>query len=100
MRIFTTYKLKPGVPAEKFAEWSRTVDQPVCIAKPVCQSMSVYIVDGGNQKDLPAVVEVVEATSFEEWEAATSAPDHAEIMEQWNELADADSVLCVYGHGT
>lgn len=98
MKIVTTFKLKPGVSPETYGDWARTTDVPACMAKPACQNMEVYIVDGGNVDDLPSVVEVIDATSFEEWEAATSAPDHAHLMERWNEMADASTVVSVYGH--
>lgn len=98
MRIFTTFKLKPGVEPETYAEWARTEDVPACLAKPACQAMEVYMIDGGSTDDRPGVIEIIEATSVEEWEAATSAPDHADLMKRWNELADADTVVSLYSH--
>jgi hypothetical protein len=97
VHIFTYYKLKPGVPLERFVEWSRTVDRPVCLAKPACLQMSVYLVEGGNRDDLPTVVEDFVVTSIADWQAAIAAPEHDEITRQWEELADAGTVVNIYG---
>lgn len=92
-RVFTTYRLKPDADPAAFTQWSRDVDQPACRAKDVCLRFDVFL---SRDQDGPAlVVEDVEVESLKAWEAATSAPDHAEVMQQWDTYADESSVVSV-----
>jgi hypothetical protein len=96
MHVITTYRLREGVDVDAFRELSRTVDRPACLAKPVCSRFDVYTVTGGSGAGpLPSVVESIEVTSLEAWEAATSGPDHAHIMKQWNEFALEETVVSI-----
>lgn len=96
MQIFTFYRLQPGADVEAFKEFSRNIDQPACRAKPVCQRFEVYIGANGTGDDpRPIVIEDVEATSLQEWDAATSAPDHAQVMAQWRKFADPDPLVTI-----
>jgi len=93
MLVLTTYNLKPGADVQKFRAWSRDIDLPACLAKPVCRRFDTFTTPGSGPSELTTVVEWIDVTSLEEWDKATSAPDHAAIMEQWNEFAVEDSVV-------
>ena len=93
MLLTTTYSLREGADVEEFARWSATVDRPACLAKPVCSRFDVYTVAQGTGTSLPSVVELIEVTSLAEWEAATSAPDHAHVMKQWHTFALEETVV-------
>ena len=93
MLVLTTYNLKPGADVQKFRAWSRDVDMPACLAKPVCHRFDTYTIPSNDPSQPTTVVEWVDVTSLEEWDKATSASDHAAIMAQWNEFAEEDSVV-------
>lgn len=93
MLLLTTYNLKPGADTQKFRDWSRDIDMLACLAKPVCHRFETYTIVSDDPSQPTTVVEWVDVTSLEEWNTATSAPDHAAIMTQWNEFAEEDSVV-------
>jgi hypothetical protein len=96
VRVFTFYSLRPETDVEAFKEWSRTVDKPGCLAKPVCNRFDVFVADGGNGAQMPFVVEDIDVDSWDGWQEAINAPDHADLGKQFEEFVLIDTLVSVH----
>lgn len=47
--VLLTYNVKPGVPLDEYAEYTRTVDYPIFRANPRIQSYSNFVVRGNGR---------------------------------------------------
>jgi hypothetical protein len=98
VRVFITYKLNDGVTRDWYREWSRTVDQPMASKQPGVLSYEIYEIDGAGTGDPPYdIVEVIEAESWEAWQAVNDRPEMKEAVEQFFQVADRSSVSVAYG---
>lgn len=92
--IVFTYSPKPGVPFEKFKRFLEEVDQPLTLSFPSAKSSRILRV---LSEGAPfACIELLEVTSFEEWERDTKAPEVQEklqkVLAQWSDYADVSEV--------
>lgn len=92
-RIITFYRLNDGVSPEEFAAFSREVDRPACLAKPACLRFDVFTATDATDGLGRYIVEDIDATSWQDWNAAAAEPSHEPIMSRWRELADESSVV-------
>jgi hypothetical protein len=98
VKVFITYELNDGVTREQYREWSRTVDQPMASKQPGVLSYEIYEIDGvGTGEPWCDVIEVIEAESWEAWQAVNDRPEMKEAVEQFFQIAKRGSVRVVYG---
>ncbi len=97
VRVFITYELNDGVTREQYREWSRAVDQPMASKQPGVLSYEIYEVEGmGSGERWCDIVEVIEAESWEAWQAVNDRPEMKEAVEQFFEIARRGSVRVVH----
>lgn len=98
VNVFITYKLRPGVTREEYAEWSRRVDQPMARRQPGVRGYEIFRVDNGTEgEDWCDVMEVIEAESWEAWKKVNTYPEMLEAVEEWRQISVPESVRVVYG---
>jgi hypothetical protein len=98
VKVFITYKVKPSVTREQYRQWSREVDQPLASRQPGVLAYEIYEIEGvGTGEDFCDVVEVIEAESWEAWQAVNDRPEMKEAVAQFFEIAERDSIRVVYG---
>src|SRR6188472_4103856 len=98
VRVFITYELNEGVTREQYREWSRTVDQPLASRQPGVLSYEIYEIEGaGSGEPWCEIVEVIDAESWEAWQAVNDRPEMKEAVEQFFQIAKRGSVKVVYG---
>ena len=91
-----TYSPKPGISPEKFEQFLREVDQPATLGLPAAISSRILRVQTDGAPF--AYVEVLEVTSFEEWDRDSKRPEVADVMAKWadyGDLANAKAYKCV-----
>jgi hypothetical protein len=98
VKVFITYKLRPGVSREEYAAWSRRVDQPMATKQPGVFRYEIYqVVNGTDAEDWCDVMEVIEAESWDAWKKVNTYPDMLEAVEEWRQISIPESVRVVYG---
>ncbi|KQP72997.1 hypothetical protein ASF40_20655 [Microbacterium sp. Leaf288] len=96
-QVFATYRLRAETDVAQYEEWSRTVDQPICLQAESCLSFEVYVVKGGDADSAPFnVIEDIVVESWEAWQDTLRSDDLAEMMAQWRQLADESTLVTVY----
>ena len=76
-----TYSPKKGVAFKDFERFLREVDQPVTLSLPSALSSRILRVRGEN---VPfQCIEILEITSFEEWERDSKRPEVKKVVDQW-----------------
>jgi hypothetical protein len=98
--VIITYKLNEDVTREQYREWSRAVDQPMASRQPGVISYEIYEIEGGGGDGEPFcdIVEMIEAESWEAWQAVNDQPEMKEAVEQFFAIAKRGSVQVVYGN--
>jgi len=82
-----TFRLRPGVTAERFERFSAELDRPTCLAFDEVLGFEVYLSDDGT------VVEIMTVSSWPEWERVRdSAPELTPVVQTFDELVQPDSV--------
>jgi hypothetical protein len=98
VKIWITYELKDGVSPQRYREWSRAVDQPAASAQPGVREYQIYEVEGAEDgRPWADVVEVIEADSWEAWQAVDSAPEMAQPVAEFWDICKPESVKVLYG---
>ena len=76
-----TYSPRKDVAFEDFERFLREVDQPVTLSLPSTLSSRILRVQGA---DAPfQCIEILEITSFEEWDRDAKRPEVKEVVDQW-----------------
>ena len=88
--LIFTYSPKEGVPFEDFERFLREIDQPATLSLPSAVSSRILRVQGDDA--LFQAIEILEITSFEEWDRDTKRPEVKVVLDQWPEYADMESV--------
>ena len=97
-KVFVMYKLRPGVSIERYMEWSRTVDQVITPFQPGIQRFEVYRIKGAEKGQSPYdIVEDMEVDSWEAYQETVAGPGMARVVKDWNELADPNSAVVIFG---
>lgn len=100
-RLFITYNLRKGVSREQYRRWSREVDQVIFSRFPAIRAYSVYEIEGAERGEpFCEIVEEIEVDSWDEWVRVNGYRDYPEmkdVMKEWLELCDPDSVQVLYG---
>jgi len=73
------------------------VDQPATLALPSTIASAIYrIVEPEEEPPSFTYVEVLEVTSFEEWERDSKRPEVQKAIEQWAEYGDVENIKVYY----
>jgi hypothetical protein len=87
-----TFRLRPGVGAEQFEQFSAELDRPTCLAFDVVLGFDVYLTDGASEASI-TVVEVMTVSSWTEWQRLLeSAHELKPVIERFDELVEPGSV--------
>lgn len=90
------FRLRPGVSAAEFEQFSAELDRPRCLAFDVVLGFEVYLVEGADSFG-PDVVEVMTVASWPEWERVRDgAPELKPVLERFDELVEPGSVSTVF----
>ena len=88
--IVFTYSPKEGVSFEEFERFLREIDQPATLSLPSTISSRILRVQGDDAAF--RCIEILEITSFEEWDRDTKRPEVKEILDQWPRYGAMDQV--------
>lgn len=98
VKVFITYTLNEDVTREQYRKWSRTIDQPLASRQPGVVKYEIYEIEGAGSGEPPYdVIEVIEAESWEAWQAVNDQPEMKEAVEQFFQIAKRGSVSVTYG---
>jgi hypothetical protein len=98
VKVFITYDLNEGVTREQYRQWSREVDQPMASKQPGVLKYEIYEIDGaGTGEKWCDIVEVIEAESWEAWQAVNNRPEMKEAVEQFFQIAKRGTVQVIHG---
>lgn len=90
------YKLKNGVKAEDYMEFSKQVDQPLIRSYNCVKEFSVHMVLGPDKSwDF---FEILKVTSWSEFEKTTQNQRHQDHAKEWERYADSGSLKIFYGN--
>jgi len=84
--LIFTYSPKEGVPFEEFRRFLEEVDQPVTLSLPSTTSSRILRVL--DEDAAFACLEVLEITSFEEWQRDSATAAVQEVVAQWPQYGD------------
>jgi hypothetical protein len=76
-----TYSPKKDVPFEEFERFLREVDQPVTLSLPSTLSSRILRVKGTDASF--QCIEILEISSFEQWDQDAKRPEVKEVIDQW-----------------
>jgi len=97
-KVFVMYRLKPGVNASEYIEWSKKVDQTTTPFQPGVYRFEVYHIKGGDGGNAPyQIVEDIDVESWDAWQQTVTGPGMAQVVQDWNKYGDADSLVTIYG---
>lgn len=88
--LIFTYSPKPDVSFEEFKRFLEEVDQPVTLSLPSTTSSRILRVTDENAPF--ACIEILEITSFEEWEQDAKRPEVQEVVARWPEYGAVDEL--------
>jgi hypothetical protein len=98
VKVFVTYRLKPGVTWEDYEKWSIEVDQPTAGHLPGIIRYEIYRIEGASEGEpFCDVVEDIEVESWADWADVNSYPVMQRVVEGWKALSDQSTVNMVYG---
>ena len=98
-KVLVLYKVKPGVTAEEYVEWSKTVDQAITRQQPCVQRFRVFKLEGSRGGSSPwDVVEDLEVESWDAWQECLTTPEMADVVAGFRRLADRESAVTVFGN--
>ena len=80
------YSPKPGVSAADFERFVFEVDQPATLALPSALSSRILRIEDAGAPF--AYLEILEITSFEDWERDSKRPEVQQIVAQWPTYGD------------
>lgn len=91
-----TFRLRPGVTAAEFEQFSLELDRPRCLAFDVVLGFEVYLTNHADDTSGPHVIEVMTVSSWPEWEQVRdSAPELKAVVSRFDELVEPGSVTTV-----
>ncbi len=91
------FRLRPGVSATDFENFSRDLDRPRCLALDVVLGFEVYLAEQAGEPSGHDVIEVMTVASWPEWETVRdSAPELKDVLARFDELVEPDSVITVF----
>ncbi|MCX6090270.1 MAG: hypothetical protein NTX88_07885 [Candidatus Atribacteria bacterium] len=97
-KIFSMYRLRPGVTVEEFRKWSVSMDQKVTPFQPGVYRFEVYEIEGTDQGEITyQIVEDIDAESWEAWQKVLKSESQQEVVKTWEELCDPSSLKVFYG---
>jgi hypothetical protein len=99
VKMFFTYRLKPGADLDEYKRWSVEVDQPFCREQSVVHSFDVYVVEAPTGPNATAtIVEEMWVDSYEAFVEAAKSPEWKALGQTWRErFADTENSMLVYG---
>jgi hypothetical protein len=98
VKVFITYNLNDDVTREQYRQWSRTVDQPMASRQPGVLKYEIYEIEGAGSGESPYdIIEVIDAESWEAWQAVNDQPEMKEAVEQFFQIAKRGSISVTYG---
>lgn len=87
--LIFTYTPRPDVPFDDFEKFLREVDQPATLSLPSAKSSRILRV---HDEGAPfGCIEILEITSFEEWERDTQEPSE-EAGKHWATYVNLDEM--------
>lgn len=90
------FRLRHGVSAEDFEQFSVELDRPRCLALEVVLGFEVYLVDAADSSEVD-VIEVMTVASWPEWEKVRdSAPELEDVVARFDQLVEPGSVTTVF----
>lgn len=89
-----TFRLRPGVSAKDFEQFSVELDRPRCLALDVVLGFEVYFVDEADSSDID-VIEVMTVASWPEWETIRDS-ELTDVLARFDELVEPGSVSTVF----
>jgi hypothetical protein len=97
-RVFAMYRLKRGVSAEAFVQWSKTVDQVVMKRQPPVHRFDVYRITESIRGESPYdFVEEIEISDWPSWLAMIENDEVRGLAAAFEQLADAPNMVMVGG---
>ena len=91
-----TFRLRSGVSAAEFEQFSIELDQPRCLAFDVVLAFEVFMVDDADAGI--DVIEVMTVASWPEWEQIRDgAPELTPVLERFDQLVEPGSVSTHFG---
>lgn len=92
-------RVRPGIEQARFEEFSRTVDQPACLAHAVVRGIEVFAIERADDAAIDIdFVELIHLGSWEEWvRVRDSDPGLAEVGRRFAALAVPADVTTVIG---
>src|SRR5581483_2227954 len=97
-KAFVMYRLKPGATIEQYREFSKKLDQQVTPNQPHVQRFEVFEIKGAEKGEAPyQIMEVVEVDSFDGWLQTVAGEGMKKVLEGWNEVGDAASIVHIWG---
>jgi hypothetical protein len=97
--VWITYDIKEGVSPDEYRKWSRERDQPMASKQPGILSYEIFEVAGAEDREPWAdVMEVITAEDWDAWLAVDQAPEMKEVVQEFWDICDPDSVRVLYGH--
>ena len=88
--LIFTYSPKEGVSFEEFERFLREIDQPVTLSLPSTTSSRILRVI--DDKAPFTCIEILEITSFEEWERDAKSPEVKVVLDQWPAYGAVDEL--------
>ncbi|CDR17538.1 hypothetical protein [Streptomyces iranensis] len=93
--VVNMFRMRPGIPPDRFAEFSATVDQPLCLAhSDIVTRFDAFRVAGPTGEAVGA--DIVEVMELSDWNAWVRVRDHhpslRPVMSGFDELVDPASV--------
>lgn len=93
--VVNMFRMRPGIAPARFAEFSATVDQPLCLSHgDVVTRFDAYRVGGPTGRAVGAdIVEVMEVSDWNAWvQVRDHHPSLRPVMSGFDELVDPVSV--------
>lgn len=88
--LIFTYSPKEGVPFEELKRFLEEVDQPATLALPSVISSRIFRVADGKAPF--TCLEVLEISSFEEWDRDAKRPEVQEVVALWPRYGNVDEM--------
>ena len=91
MRLFALFNLKPGVSAETYEAWARTVDLPAVNALPSVESFTVFRATGQLGSDAPspyAYIEIIDVPDMARFGEDVATATMQAVAAAFQDMAD------------
>lgn len=97
-KVFVSYRLKPGVSFDRYAAWSKEVDQRITPGQAGIIRFEVYRIEGADKGEpFCQVVEDIEVESFEKFTETVNGPGMKYVLETIADIVDMSTMQTVYG---